>query len=99
MYCCSLDAEGAFDNIPHPVLFYKAAEVLKDHSWLVLYHWYSRMSVMVKWDGQLSTPFRVEKGTRQGSLTSPFLFNVFYKELIDSLNSSCSDGIMIDGHS
>ena len=22
-YCCSLDAEGAFDAIPHPVLFTK----------------------------------------------------------------------------
>ena len=99
VYCCSLDAEGAFDNIPHSVLFYKAAEVLKDHSWLVLYHWYSRMSVMVKWAGRLSVPFRVEKGTRQGGLTSPFLFNVFYKELIDSLNSSLGDGIIIGGHS
>ena len=57
------------------------------------------MSVKVKWAGKLSSPFRVEKGTRQGGLTSPFLFNVFYKELIDSLNSSLSDGIIVGGHS
>ena len=37
------------------------------------------------------------KGTRQGGLFSPVLFNMFYKSLIDKLNSSL-DGIIIDKH-
>ena len=28
VYTCSLDAESAFDAIPHSILFYKAATVL-----------------------------------------------------------------------
>ena len=31
VYTCSLDAQGAFDAIPHPVLFRKAIDVLPDH--------------------------------------------------------------------
>ena len=31
VYTCSLDAEGAFDAIPHSILFYKAAAVLPKH--------------------------------------------------------------------
>ena len=37
----------------------------------------------------------VLKGTRQGGLTSPLLFNLVYKDLIDELGS-CSGGISID---
>ena len=31
VYTCSLDAQGAFDAIPHAVLFQKAMDVLPDH--------------------------------------------------------------------
>ena len=30
---CALEAEGAFDGIPHPILFKKAMNVLSDKSW------------------------------------------------------------------
>ena len=45
VYTCSLDAEGAFDAIPHCILFEKAASALLDHCWSVMYNWYSRLSV------------------------------------------------------
>ena len=54
------------------------------------------MSVRLRWAGHVSYPFPFEQGTWQGGLTSPFLFNVFYKELIDALNGS-ECGICIDG--
>ena len=89
VYMCSLDAEGAFDGIPHPVLFRNAAESIPDHCWRVIYYWYTRsdMSVIVRWGGHDSEPIKVKKGTRQGGLTSPFLFNCFYRPLIAKLNS------------
>ena len=37
IYACSLDAEGAFDAIPHPVLFDKAIDVLPDVCWRLMY--------------------------------------------------------------
>lgn len=86
VYCCSLDVEGAFDAIPHGLLFHNASDAITDHSWLVLYRWYSCMSVHLRWEGDLGTPIRVEHGTRQGGLSFPLLFKVFFKDLIDSLN-------------
>ena len=43
---------------------------------------------------QLSSHIVISKGTRQGGLSSPFLFNLFYKDLIDML-SAFSGGITI----
>ena len=94
MYTCSLDAEGAFDAIPHSILFYKAATVLPKHYWNVMHTWYSKLTVQVKWCGTLSSAIKVSVGTRQGGLSSPFLFNFFDQDLI-SLLSNCSGGITI----
>ena len=90
----SLDAEGAFDAIPHSILFYKAATVLPKHYWHVMHTWYSKLTVQVKWCGTLSSAIKVSVGTRQGGLSSPFLFNLFYQDLI-SLLSNYSGGITI----
>ena len=97
VYLCSLDAEGAFDCLPHHVLFDKALDVLPPHCWRIMYQWYSRMTAAIKWGGQVSSAMPVQRGTRQGGLTSPLLFNVFYRELIERLDSlSC--GVTIKNH-
>lgn len=88
VYSCALDAEGAFDAIPHDVLFYKSADVIPDNSWRMLVYWYKRLTVLVKWENKISNHVRVLKGTRQGGLSSPFLFNLFYKDMIELLNNT-----------
>jgi exonuclease III len=84
VFMCGLDAEGAFDAIPHPVLFCKAMDYIDDMNWKLLYNWYDNISVQVKWNG-LGNVINVCKGTRQGGLTSPLLFNMFYKDLVDEI--------------
>ena len=42
----------------------------------------------------LGSVIKVTKGLRQGGLTSPMLYNVFYQPLVDKL-SSCNAGIVI----
>ena len=95
VYTCTLDAEMAFDGIPHFVLLAKAIDVIPDCWWKVLHSWYDKLLVMVKWDGKLSDPFKIEKGTRQGGLTSPLLFNLFYYDLAVDL-SNINHGLTID---
>ena len=95
---CALDAEGAFDAIPHEILFQKAIGVVPDHCWVVLVTWYKTITVQVKWRNQLSDHIKVGKGTRQGGLSSPFLFNLFYQDLIEEL-SKCIGGIKVNGGS
>ena len=95
VYTCSLDAEGAFDAIPHCVIFEKASSVLPEHCWHIMVNWYNRLTVQVKWCQKLSTKIDVCIGTRQGGISSPFLFNIFYQDLVEKL-SKCSGGILIN---
>ena len=92
LYTCSPDAEGSFDAIPHPVLFGKTMNIISDMSWRLLYVWYEKITVKIKWAG-FSERIAIGKGTRQGELTSPLLFNIFYRDL-----SVHEGGVTIDNH-
>ena len=70
MYLCSLDMEGAFDNIPFPVLFHCASNVQPDLCWRVMYYWYSQMRIYIRWNNHLGPP----------------LFNAFYQEPVDKFS-------------
>ena len=59
VYTCSLDAKGAFDAIPHSILFYKAAASLPKHCWHVMLSWYSRLTLLIKCCGKLSRKISV----------------------------------------
>ena len=98
VYICSLDAEGAFDGIPHSVLFSKAMNIIPDIYWRMLVYWYSRLTIQIKWANNLSNNIAIKMGTRQGGLSSPFLFNVFYQEMVNQL-SNTQVGVAINGTS
>ncbi len=76
VFVCSLDAEGAFDGIPHAVLFvpHNVMGIIPDISWRILVLWYKGLTVRIKWNGKIGEEISVFKGTRQGGLSSPFLF-------------------------
>ena len=50
--------------------------------------------ICIQWNGGLSQPIKISKGTRQGGLSSPFIFNTFYQEMIANL-STMSAGVKI----
>ena len=88
MFICSLDAEKCFDSIWHDGLFYKLIEILPLSHWLFLYQLYGSLQATVRWDGGISAYFRVTRGTKQGSILSPVLFNIFINDLLQELTSS-----------
>ena len=53
VYTCGLDAEGAFDSIPHVVIFGKLDGIMPDYAWRVLYAWYRQMYVTIRLHGAL----------------------------------------------
>ena len=52
------------------------------------------MECIIRWDGFSSQPFKVYRGTKQGSILSPSLFNVFINDLLIEL-SSCTAGVRL----
>ena len=44
----------------------------------ILYYWYSKQNMKVKWGNCLSSPFSVSNGVRQDGVLSPYLFALVY---------------------
>ena len=88
VYICSLDAEKCFDSIWHDGLLYKLSTKMNLIHWRFLCNWYNCLLGLVRInniDGEL---FEISKGTRQGSILSPYIFNVFINELLVELERS-----------
>ena len=75
-------------------LFLKLIHVLPVHERLLLYTWYTNLNAVVKWNGSYSKPFGVTRGTRQGSVLSPYLFKICINQLLLDLNN-CDAGVRI----
>ena len=44
------------------------------------------MSIRIKWDNIIAKTIPVEGGTKQGGISSPHVFNLFYEEMVKQLN-------------
>lgn len=84
-----MDFTKAFDSVNYWKLFTKLVNLNIPSCYVsLLAFWYANQSVCIKWKNNLSDKFGIANGTRQGSLLSPCLFNVYISELIFSINQS-----------
>ena len=86
VYIASLDASKAFDRINHfklySILLQKGVPIAFIN---VIKNWYSKLQVLVRWNGHDSSLFHIASGVRQGELLSPCLFNYYVNNIILSL--------------
>ena len=77
-----MDASKAFDRLNHKILFDKLLARNIPHCFAaILRDWYSKLTSVVRCNGELSSSFAVTCGVCQGGILSPILFNV-YAELM-----------------
>jgi hypothetical protein len=85
----TLDATKAFDVVSHDSLFRKlyldgvAGDLL-----LLLFEMYRDPETKVKWQGNISKPFTILQGVRQGSPLSTILYKRYVNRLLDCLQNS-----------
>jgi len=89
VFLASLDIKNAFDHVHHYKMFKSLLSIgvpliIVD----VLCNWYSKMFCVVKWNSLLSRVVSVGSGVRQGSCSSPAIFNMFMNAFIVNLRQS-----------
>ena len=88
-YQCFYDLEKAFDSIEYCVLLYHLYNSgINGKGWRVISSFYDNPSGQVRIGNQLTKPFTLHRGIRQGSCLSPMLFILVIDSLLRDLEKA-----------
>lgn len=95
---CFLDYSKAFDTVQWNQLWYILREMaVPEHLIYLVNSLYNNSSAQVRLENELSAPFTVGKGVRQGCVLSPLLFNIYGEWIIRKATEEWSGGVSIGG--
>ena len=78
----TMDVKGGFNNINTDMLLdIMMADSLNHEILMWVKRWLSGRSMELKFNGQISKVFNIDKGVPQGSPISPYLFGVYVRDL------------------
>ena len=89
VYLCFIDIKSAFDRVSYWELFNKLIDRGAPLQLvLMLKFWYTSQALFAGWGNVHSEAFNMRNGIRQGSILSPYFFNVYVDDLNYNLNRS-----------
>ena len=99
IYICSLDAEKAFDSCNWLKLFEKLIKKQNIPRTVIkfLIKLYTENSNTVTYRNVNSTTFSTTQGVRQGSILSPYLYNIYTEDLIEHIKDMDIGAFLPDG--
>ena len=99
VYMCSLDAEKAFDSCNWDALFKKLVEEknIPPEVVQVISSLYRNGTAQVHYENHISELFQISQGVRQGSILSPYLYNIYTELLLASLEQDSVVGTSLHG--
>ena len=75
--------------------FFKLKDSIPVIFWRTLYNYYNSSNIVVKLGNEVTNPFKITDGVKQGGILSPYLFNFYVNEMIlacTDLNIGCKIG-------
>ena len=97
LYLCFVDYQKAFDKVKHS----KLAEVMEKASIpelerRLVINLYWKQTAAVRWEDEISTEVKIERGVRQSCVISPLLFNLYSEFMIKEAMEDV-EGIKFNG--
>ena len=96
IYACFVDFKKAFDTVPRHILFQKLLSYKIGKFYNSLKNMYTQDLACVCLVDQLTEPFSINQGVKQGCILSPLLFNIFISDLPQALCEGNSHPAHID---
>ena len=89
IYLVLLDASQAFDRVQYVKMFRLLIQRgICSLTARLLANMYTNQSLRVCWNGQISNPFTISNGVKQGAILSPILFCIYMDVLLLELKKS-----------
>jgi hypothetical protein len=66
-------------------LFFKLKDKIDPAIWRLLYNYYKKSKARIFFDNKLGDPITISEGVKQGGILSPFLFNFYTNDLLESI--------------
>lgn len=87
-----IDLKKAYDSVPH-VKLWEAMKRANIDAYIIktIRNMYDKANIQVKVNNHLSTPFKINKGLKQGCTISPTLFKIFLNQTLKNWMKKCKN--------